>query len=97
MTQVVNPITLEVVRHAIFSITEEMRLILMRSARAPILKEAGDLSCVLTDAQGRLIAQGSKDIAIHLGVMAFTVKAFIERVSTASLCPGDVYYTNAPG
>jgi N-methylhydantoinase B len=93
----VNPITLEVVRHAIFSITEEMRLILMRSARAPILKEAGDLSCVLTDAQGRLIAQGSKDIAIHLGVMAFTVKAFIERVGTATLCPGDVYYTNAPG
>jgi N-methylhydantoinase B len=97
MRQTVNPITLEVVRHAIFSITEEMRVILMRSARAPILKEAGDLSCVLTDAQGRLIAQGSKDIAIHLGVMAFTVKAFLERVDPATLQPGDVYYTNAPG
>ena len=97
MNQAVNPITLEVVRHAIFSITEEMRVILMRSARAPILKEAGDLSCVLTDAQGRLIAQGSKDIAIHLGVMAFTVKAFLERVEAATLRPGDVYYTNATG
>jgi N-methylhydantoinase B len=97
MNQTVNPITLEVVRHAIFSITEEMRVILMRSARAPILKEAGDLSCVLTDAQGRLIAQGSKDIAIHLGVMAFTVKAFLERIDPAALQPGDVYYTNAPG
>jgi N-methylhydantoinase B len=96
MTPAVNPITLEVVRHAIFAITEEMRVILMRSARAPILKEAGDLSCVLTDAHGRLIAQGSKDIAIHLGVMAFTVKALLERLDSATLQPGDVYYTNAP-
>jgi N-methylhydantoinase B len=92
----VNPITLEVVRNAIFSITEEMRVILMRSARAPILKEAGDLSCVITDAKGRLIAQGSKDIPIQLGVMAFTIKAFLERVDPVCLRPGDVYYTNAP-
>lgn len=96
MNQAMNPITLEVVRNAIFSITEEMRVILMRSARAPILKEAGDLSCVLTDAQGRLIAQGSKDIPIHLGVMAFTVKAFLKVIEPTTLCPGDVYYTNAP-
>jgi N-methylhydantoinase B len=96
MNEPVNPITLEVVRNAIYAITEEMRVILMRSARAPILKEAGDLSCVITDARGRVIAQGSKDIAIHLGVMAFTVKAFLERIDPASLRPGDVYYTNAP-
>jgi len=97
MTTPVNPITLEVVRNGIFAITEEMRVILMRSARAPILKEAGDFSCVITDAQGRLIAQGSKDIAIHLGVMAFTTKAFLERIEPSTLHPGDVYYTNAPG
>jgi len=30
----------------------------MRSARSPLLKEAGDLSSALTDAEGRLIAQG---------------------------------------
>ncbi len=83
MNEPVNPITLEVVRNAIYAITEEMRVILMRSARAPILKEAGDLSCVITDARGRVIAQGSKDIAIHLGVMAFTVRAFLERIDPA--------------
>ncbi len=67
-----DPVTLEVVRHAVLSIAEEMRVVLMRSARSPVLKEAGDLSCALTDARGRLIAQG-RDIPIHLGVMAFTV------------------------
>ncbi|MBI4505310.1 MAG: hydantoinase B/oxoprolinase family protein [Chloroflexi bacterium] len=89
----VNPITLEVVRNAVYSIAEEMRYILMRTARAPLLKEAGDLSCALTDAEGRLIAQG-RDIPIHLGVMAATVKEFRRWLGDAPLEPGDIYLTN---
>jgi N-methylhydantoinase B len=88
-----DPVTLEVVRHAVFSIAEEMRAIVMRSARSPVLKEAGDLSCALTDARGRLVAQG-RDIPIHLGVMAFTVKEFLRRVPVEGLHEGDVYVTN---
>jgi N-methylhydantoinase B len=91
----VHPITLEVVRHAILAIAEEMSVIVMRSARSPLLKEAGDLSSALTDGRGRLIAQG-RDIPIHLGVMAFTVKAFLERVPRRTLRDGDVYYLNLP-
>jgi N-methylhydantoinase B len=90
-----DPITLELVRHAVHSVAEEMRTVLMRSARAPLLKEAGDLSCALTDASGRLVAQG-RDIPIHLGVMAFTVKEFLRRVSKEELEPGDVWFTNLP-
>ncbi len=90
-----DPVTLEVVRHAVFSVAEEMRVILMRSARSPVLKEAGDLSCALTDARGRLIAQGH-DIPIHLGVMAFTVEEFLRRVPPSTLREGDVYFTNDP-
>lgn len=94
-TAPIDPVTLEVVRHAVFSIAEEMRVILMRSARSPVLKEAGDLSCALTDARGRLIAQG-RDIPIHLGVMAFTVQEFLRRVPASALREGDVYFTNDP-
>jgi N-methylhydantoinase B len=90
-----DPVTLEVVRHAIFSAADEMRAILMRSARSPVLKEAGDLSCAFTDAQGRLIAQG-RDIPIHLGVMAFTVQEFLRWVPASVLHEGDVYFTNHP-
>ena len=90
-----DAVTLEVVRHAVYAIAEEMRAILMRSARSPVLKEAGDLSCALTDAEGRLIAQG-RDIPIHLGVMAFTVKEFLRRVPAETLRDGDVYFTNHP-
>ncbi len=90
-----DPVTLEVVRHAIYAIAEEMRAILMRSARSPVLKEAGDLSCAITDARGQLVAQG-RDIPIHLGVMAFTVAEFLRRVPADSLREGDVYFTNHP-
>src|SRR5262249_54995803 len=72
-----------------------MSVIVMRSARSPLLKEAGDLSSALTDSRGRLIAQG-RDIPIHLGVMAFTVKAFLQRIRRRDLRDGDVYYTNLP-
>lgn len=91
-----DPITLEIVRHAVYSIADEMRVIVMRSARSPLLKEAGDLSCVLTDAHGRLVAQGELDIPVHLGCMAFTVKEFLKRVPPQRLRDGDVYFTNAP-
>src|SRR3954471_18508236 len=89
----VDPVTLAVIRSAIYSIAEEMRVIVMRSARSPLLKEAGDLSCVLTDAQGRMIAQGNQDIPIHLGVMGFTVKEFLKRHPAETLRDGDVFYT----
>ena len=44
-----------------------MCLVVMRSARSPLLREAGDLSSAITDHKGDLIAQG-RDIPIHLGV-----------------------------
>lgn len=91
----IDPVTLEVVRHAVYAVAEEMRAILMRSARSPVLKEAGDLSCALTDAQGQLVAQG-RDIPIHLGVMAFTVQEFLRRVPASELRDGDLYITNHP-
>src|SRR5437899_5521842 len=91
----VHPVTLEVVRNALYAIAEEMSVVLMRSARSPLLKEAGDLSSALTDAEGRLVAQG-RDIPIHMGVMAFTVKEFLKRVPAERLREGDVWFLNLP-
>ena len=54
-----EPVTLEVVRHALLAIAEEMSVIVMRAARSPLLKEAGDLSSALTDARGRLSPRGA--------------------------------------
>jgi len=95
MSAALHPVTLEVVRNGLYAIAEEMSVIVMRSARSPLLKEAGDLSSALTDAQGRLIAQG-RDIPIHMGVMGFTVKEFLKRVPPEQLRDGDVWFLNLP-
>jgi len=91
----VDPFTLEVMRHAFSAIAEEMSLVVMRSARSPLLREAGDLSSALTDADGELVAQG-RDIPMHMGVMSFTVKEFLKRVPVDRLAPDDVWFLNLP-
>lgn len=95
MSTTVDPVTLEVIRNALNATAEEMSLVVMRSARSPLLREAGDLSSALTDADGRLIAQG-RDIPMHVGVMSFTVVEFLKRVPRSRLAPGDVWFLNLP-
>jgi N-methylhydantoinase B len=86
---------LEVIRQATIAVAEEMKFDLMRTARSPVLREAGDLSCAVTDAAGRTVAQG-QDIPMHLGVLSFTVQRLLETVPPIELAPGDVYFTNLP-
>ncbi|MCL4764973.1 MAG: hydantoinase B/oxoprolinase family protein [Hyphomicrobiaceae bacterium] len=95
MTRKPDPFTIEVIRNALTAIAEEMSIVVMRSARSPLLREAGDLSSALTDAQGGLIAQG-RDIPAHLGIMGSTVQEFLKRVPAEKLRPGDVWFLNLP-
>lgn len=95
MRRATDPFTVEVIRNALTAIAEEMTLVIMRSARSPLLREAGDLSSALTDAKGGLIAQG-RDIPAHLGIMGSTVTEFLKRVPAERLQPGDVWFLNLP-
>ncbi len=90
-----DPFTVEVIRHGLSSIAEEMSLVVMRAARSPLLREAGDLSSALTDANGALIAQG-RDIPIHMGVMSSTIRELLKRVPLERFAPGDVWFLNLP-
>ncbi|MDI1344929.1 MAG: hydantoinase B/oxoprolinase family protein [Pseudolabrys sp.] len=90
-----DPVSLEVIRNALTAIAEEMSMVVMRAARSPLLREAGDHSSALTDATGHLVAQG-QDVPVHLGVMSFTVREFLKRIPAESLQPGDVWIVNLP-
>ena len=72
-----DPFIVEVIRHGLSSAAEEMSLVMTRPVRSPLLREAGDLSSAITDAAGELVAQG-RDIPIHLGAMAYTVKELLK-------------------
>jgi len=88
-----DPFTVEVIRHGLSAAAEEMSLVMTRSARSPLLREAGDLSSAITDAKGDLVGQG-RDIPIHLGAMAYTVPELLKVLPVSGLNDGDVLIYN---
>ena len=88
-----DPATFEVVKNALYSAAEEMKVVLAKTAYSPLLKVAGDYSCGLFDVNGEMVAQGP-DLPIHLGSMPLAVKAVIQAWQRFQ--PGDVFIHNDP-
>jgi N-methylhydantoinase B len=85
--------TFEVVKNALYTAAEEMKVVLAKTAYSPLLKVAGDYSCGLFDVTGDMVAQGP-DLPIHLGSMPLAVKAVIRAFE--EFAPGDVFIHNDP-
>jgi N-methylhydantoinase B len=88
-----DPIRLEVYRHLLTALTEEMGATLRRSAYSPNIKERRDYSCALFDAGGRPVAMGDH-MPVHLGAMPMSVRAALEELGP--LAAGDVGALNDP-
>lgn len=88
-----DPFVVEVIRHGLSAAAEEMSLVMTRSARSPLLREAGDLSSAITDAEGGLVGQG-RDIPIHLGAMAYAVKELLKVYPASTMREGDAVIYN---
>lgn len=88
-----DPFVVEVIRHGLSAAAEEMSLVMTRSARSPLLREAGDLSSAITDAEGGLVGQG-RDIPIHLGAMAYTVRELLKVCPAEDMREGDALIYN---
>jgi len=89
-----NPVTTQVVRHALETIAEEMRTSLHRTALTVVVKDMLDFSCALFDRHGRLIAVGV-DIPSLLASMGSGLTAVLEKWGDR-IYPGDVLMTNDP-
>ena len=74
----IDPARFEVVKNALLSAAEEMKIVLAKTAYSPLLKVAGDYSCGLFNARGEMVAQGP-DLPIHLGSMPDAVRALVRR------------------
>src|SRR6516165_7546738 len=88
-----DPARFEVVKNALYSTAEEMKIVLAKTAYSPLLKVAGDYSCGIFDATGNMVAQGP-DLPIHLGSMPDAVRAVI--AAHPEVEPGDVFIHNDP-
>jgi N-methylhydantoinase B/oxoprolinase/acetone carboxylase alpha subunit len=87
-----DPIELELFRHLLASIAEEMGIVLRKTAFSANIKERRDYSCAVYDASGETVAMGDH-MPVHLGAMPLAVR---EAIRAVRLGPGDVVILNDP-
>jgi N-methylhydantoinase B len=85
-------IELELFRHLLGSIAEEMGIVLRKTSYSANIKERRDYSCAIYDARGEAVAMGDH-MPVHLGAMPVAVRAIREAFD---LAPGDVALVNDP-
>ena len=93
-----DAVTLAILKGRLEQIADEMDATLFRTAFNPIIAEAHDASHGIYDAvTGETLVQGKSGLPIFVGVMAFAVKAVIEKVEQeGNLHEGDVFIFNDP-
>jgi N-methylhydantoinase B len=96
MSAAIDPITLAVLAGRMEQIADEMDATLFRAAFNPIIAEAHDASHGFYHAaSGDTLVQGKSGLPIFVGVMAFAVKAVIDKAAEAGdLADGDIYIFN---
>src|SRR5437764_8424595 len=92
-SNVIDPITLEVLPNALESIADEMGAVLKRTSFSPNIKERMDASCAIFDASAQLVAQ-AEHVPVHLGSMLRSVEATVAAVGVVE--QGDVVIVNDP-
>jgi N-methylhydantoinase B len=88
-------IELEIYRHLLASVAEEMGTLLMMSAYSANIKERRDFSCALFDADGAMLAQAAH-IPVHLGAMPLSVQAVLAAFPAGQMQPDSAFIINDP-
>lgn len=85
-------IELELFRHLLASICDEMGIVLKKTSYSVNIKERRDYSCAVYDRAGETVAMGDH-MPVHLGAMPESVRAVRQEFE---LGPGDVAIVNDP-
>jgi N-methylhydantoinase B len=86
----VDPITLEIIRGALYSAIREMELLMERCAMSPFIKEKKDYFVGLYDRAGRMVAS-------HISASGpGMVRPVLQAYPVETMRPGDAYWFNDP-
>ena len=88
-------ISLEVLYGKLSSISEEMQLVILKSAHSRMVNEACDATSALLDSSGRNISQ-AVSIPIHLGCLTVLGKLLADTFPQGKAKAGDCYIINDP-
>lgn len=93
-TDLIDPITQEIINGKLLAIVDEMAIVLARSSMSPVVYEVLDFACGMCNADGELIAQ-TNGITIFTGTFSHQVR-FIRQRFGDDIAPGDTFLTNDP-
>jgi len=92
----IRSVQFQIMWNRLVSVVEEQALTLIRTAFSTSVRESGDLSAGVFDAEGRMLAQAVTGTPGHVNAMAVAVANFIEAIGRETIAEGDVYLTNDP-
>jgi len=91
-----DAVSLGILWDRLVSLTDEIVSTLVRTSFSTIVRESYDLTVVVLDAEGRLIAQGAYSVPVFIGTAPRTLKYMLAKFPPETLRPGDVVVTNDP-
>lgn len=91
-----DPVSLKILWDRLVAITDEIVASLVRTSFSINVREGYDLSCILFDARGHTLAQGTYSVPSFTGTAPQTIRAMLEKFPPETLRPGDVLVTNDP-
>lgn len=91
-----DAVSLKILWDRLVAITDEIVASLVRTSFSINVREGYDLSCILFDARGRTLAQGTYSVPSFTGTAPQTLRTMLERFPPQSLRLGDVIVTNDP-
>jgi N-methylhydantoinase B len=94
--QAFDAVSLGILWDRLISITDEIVSTLVRTSFSSIVSESYDLSCVVLDAEGNSMVQGTMSLPIFIASAPITARHMLEKFPPQTLKPGDVILTNDP-
>ncbi|MCB1739171.1 MAG: hydantoinase B/oxoprolinase family protein [Gammaproteobacteria bacterium] len=91
-----DPVSLKILWDRLVAIADELVLSLVRTSFSMNVREGYDLSCMIFDARGRLLTQGSYSVPSFTGTAPQTMAHMLRVFPPDTLRPGDVIMTNDP-
>lgn len=91
-----DAVSLGILWDRLVSIADEIVSTLVRTSFSTIVSESYDLTVVMMDRNGRLMAQGSYSVPVFIGTAPRTLRYMLEKFPPETLRPGDVICTNDP-
>jgi len=97
MTQpVLDAIDVAILWDRLISIADEGAATLTRTSFSTLVRDSLDLSVMIFDAQGRMIAQSTKCIPVFIGTAPTTMAHMLAKYPPHTLSEGDVIVSNDP-